>query len=556
MHRIRLSLILSLAITTLASVSGAVEKAEARDIVEEHFIMSLGERSLGEERFTVEERGDTLVLEGRLRIELPAPREMTTRTVLLGAEDRLLDYVLVTESGDRVGVEAVGDSLRLWVTSAQGGRDVTAPPGEAKDLVLDNAVPSHAWLLVRHFLRDPEGLRRIRAFVPQPLWHGELERRAPERVEASMDGEAVAVTRHRFTIAGQLSEMDIDDSGRLMLMRVPIQGFAILRPGYDPSPPAPEAVAAAHVLEEITVEGGGPPLGGLLTLPDSGDGPWPACVLLHGSGPADRDMTVGPNRIFVQLAEGLAARGVATLRYDKRTLVIGRQIREGASAAGADEIEMDLEREVIDDALAAVALLRADPRIDPERIHLLGLSLGAGATATVARRLSERDEPVAGLLMMAPPGRDLLTILLDQYAFLGEQGLMPASELESARADAERLRRGQVPTEEIVLHARPGYWNSMLEWRPWRDYLDQPAPALILFGERDYQITKPDRDVWRLTLETDRRRGSEMRVLPGRNHLFLKGEGTPGPAEYGIPGEMGDEVLDLLGDWIGAGDGS
>ncbi len=533
-----------LLILALSLHAATIARAET---LEEHFLMTLGERSLGYEQITLEERGDTLVIEGRLHIELPTERDMTTRTVVVGETDRLLDYVLDTNSGDRIGLDASGDSTRLWVTSARGDREIMAQPSDAKDVVLDNAVPSHMWLLARQFLRDPERARTIRAFVPQSLWHGELEPKKAESVQATLNGAPITVSRHRFTIAGLLSELDVDDTGRALGMHIPMQNFLIHREGYDPAPPTTGDAAPAYPTEEITVEGGGPALGGILTLPASGEGPWPACVLLHGSGPADRDMKVGPNALFVQIAEGLAERGIATLRYDKRTLMVARALQEGGSP---DDVDLDLAQEVLDDAAAAVALLRADSRLDGDRIHLLGLSLGAGATSTVSRRLAEAGAPIAGLVMMAPPGRDLLTVMMDQYAYLAELGQMPEEDLANARADAERLRGGDVNEEEIILHAKPGYWQSLLAWRPWRDYLEQPAPALILFGERDYQITAPDRATWEATLAGDGRKGSDLEVLPGLNHLFLPGEGTPGPTEYGIAGELGDELLDRVGNWI------
>jgi len=87
------------------------------------------------------------------------------------------------------------------------------------------------------------------------------------------------------------------------------------------------------------------------TCDPEGKGPFPAVVLVHGSGPQDRDETIGPNKPFRDLAWGLASQGIAVLRYDKRTKV------HGAMMAGAVE-QFTVKEETIDDALAAVALLR------------------------------------------------------------------------------------------------------------------------------------------------------------------------------------------------------
>ena len=118
--------------------------------------------------------------------------------------------------------------------------------------------------------------------------------------------------------------------------------------------------------EEDSVVGTKPhELPGTLTIPD-GSGPFPAAVLVHGSGPNDRDETVGANHVFKDIAEGLSSRGIVVLRYDKRTYayrsVVPRNI-------GIDD-------EVIQDAVAAVKLLRA-------RSDVLGDKFSSSGTALV-----------------------------------------------------------------------------------------------------------------------------------------------------------------------------
>ncbi len=152
--------------------------------------------------------------------------------------------------------------------------------------------------------------------------------------------------------------------------------------------------------------------------------------------------------------------------------------------------------------------------------------------------------------MLAPPGRDLLSIMLDQFRYLNANGFYSDDDLERAEYNADRVRDGRVGEDDMILYAKPHYWDSVLFWKPWRDYGEQPAPALLLFGERDYQIIEKDRRTWEKTLSEGGPEGSEIHLLPERNHLFLPGEGKPGPTEYGIPGELGEELMDLIGDWI------
>jgi hypothetical protein len=111
-----------------------------------------------------------------------------------------------------------------------------------------------------------------------------------------------------------------------------------------------------------------------------------AVVLVHGSGPNDRDETVGPNKPFRDLAQGLASRGIAVLRYDKRTKVHGMKM-------GGIMNTFTVKEETVDDALAAVALLRKTEGIDPRRVFVLGHSLGG----TLAPRIAKGDPGIAGL---------------------------------------------------------------------------------------------------------------------------------------------------------------
>ncbi len=138
-------------------------------------------------------------------------------------------------------------------------------------------------------------------------------------------------------------------------------------------------------------------LGGTVTWP-AGSARVPGVVLIAGSGPQDRDGTVGPNRPFMDLAWGLAAAGIAVLRYDKRSF------RLGHSDTLADEAA---------DAVAALATLAALERVDRDHVFLLGHSLG-GVVATRAAG----GMRVAGIILAAAPARPLEEALLEQVAYL------------------------------------------------------------------------------------------------------------------------------------------
>jgi hypothetical protein len=121
--------------------------------------------------------------------------------------------------------------------------------------------------------------------------------------------------------------------------------------------------------------------------------------------------------------------------------------------------------------------MAVDARLDPG---------SSSSSATPAPRPSfalqieaAGQQPPAGLLLLAPPGRELLTIMIDQYRYLNAQGALDDEELERAEASALRLRAGDVGPDNIILFAKPSYWDSVNFWKPWRDYTNQAAPALI-----------------------------------------------------------------------------
>ena len=182
-----------------------------------------------------------------------------------------------------------------------------------------------------------------------------------------------------------------------------------LRPGSKPVEyKAPSYVKADTFREvDVTVNPGDWELPGTLTLP-KGDGPFPVVILVHGSGPQDRDETIGPNKVFRDLAGGLATKGIAVLRYEKRTMQYSYKLVK-------QNIPVTINEEVVNDVLAAAALLRTRKDIDAKKIYLLGHSLGAYLAPLIAH---SDDEALAGLILLAGNTRTLTELMLAQFDYL------------------------------------------------------------------------------------------------------------------------------------------
>jgi uncharacterized protein len=294
-----------------------------------------------------------------------------------------------------------------------------------------------------------------------------------------------------------------------------------------PASSPPYADASKFRSEDVIVDSPPVHLPGTITIPNV-KGPFPAAILIHGSGPHDRDETVGPNHPFKDIAEGLSSRGILVLRYDKRTFV--HTVRIGS-----------VDAETIDDAASAVDFLRSRPDVAKDRIYIIGHSLGAELAPEVAKRAW----PVAGLVLLAPAGRRIEQVIVQQIRFLKQAS--PA-ELIQIERQADEITQHKMPPNENFMGAPASYFYDL-------DNRDEVAiartlgiPILILHGTRDYQVTDDDIQIWQKGLKGTAK--VKVEELPNLNHIFMNGQGTPNPEEYQIPSHVDVEVIKAISTFI------
>ena len=308
-----------------------------------------------------------------------------------------------------------------------------------------------------------------------------------------------------------------------------------------PRPPAyePPAYVDTSTFDERTLQiGAEPALGATLTLPRTGQ-PVPLVVLVHGSGPQDRDESIAASRPFRDLAWGLATRGVAVLRYDKRTWAHPSQLGDSVT----------VEQEVVLDALAALDTARTAAGVDPSRVVLLGHSLGG----TLAPEIAVRDAQVAGVVLMAGAARPFGDVLAEQLAYIdslaGAAG-QPTAELDSLRAMVAQLQRRTLPPDADALGAPARYFYDLTDRRPVERAGELRVPVLVLQGGRDYQVTSADVAAWRAAIDSSR---LTVREFPSLNHLFVEGIGKATPAEYSTSsGHVAESVVNTIARWVRA----
>jgi hypothetical protein len=312
-----------------------------------------------------------------------------------------------------------------------------------------------------------------------------------------------------------------------------------------PTPAPGYADPAKFEEQEVTVGNGEWAVPGTLTVP-KGQGPFPAVVLVHGSGPSDRDETVYGAKPFRDLAWGLATRGIAVLRYDKRTFAHIKKMTPDLVA------RLTVKEETVDDAVAAAELLRQTPKVDPARVYVLGHSLGG----MLAPRIGAADPQIAGLILLAAPARRLEDLLMGQFTYIfsldGKISEPEQAQLDNLRKQVEKVKSPGLspttPTAELPLNLAAAYW---LDLRPY----DQVAtarqlgkPMLILQGGRDYQVTAEDLGRWKAAFEKD----PKVRILsfPKLDHLFHEGEGKSSPEAYSQPGNVAPDVVEAVAGWV------
>lgn len=237
--------------------------------------------------------------------------------------------------------------------------------------------------------------------------------------------------------------------------------------------------------KEMSIKSDGPELPGLLTLPKERKGKMPVVILVHGSGPNDMNETIGQNTPFKDLAQGLSKQGVAVIRYDKRSLVDAKSVK-------------DYDTETVNDAIAAVELAAQMHEIDNNRIYVLGHSLGG----QLAPRIAEKCNKIKGIIIWAGNTRKLKTTLYEQIRYLG-----------IAEKDIENMANTQLS----LLPA--GYLDFDNQYSPTETAKKLNIPMLILQGESDYNVTMEDFNNWKMALKD--KNNVLFKSYPKLNHLFF-----------------------------------
>jgi dienelactone hydrolase len=310
------------------------------------------------------------------------------------------------------------------------------------------------------------------------------------------------------------------------------------------------------MMEEKIVVGAGTkyPLDGLLTLPTTGEAPFPAVVLVHGSGASDMDSNIKKVRPFKDIAHGLADHGIATIRYNKRTWShYGRKEFKLLEQQG---VQLTVKEETVEDAILAANLLKADKRIDAKRVFIAGLSMGA----MLAPRIDVDGGDFAGLILMAGSPRRLEEAMMSQQdEFLANSKGFIKWLAGKQIAKVQQKWNGIYDKTDDEVKAIPFmggttmYYFKEMGQKTVAEYLAESGkPVLVMHPEKDLQVSlEKDFNKYKTILAD--RDNATFKLYPGLNHVFMPAVADKvnhAMKEFAIDRPVEPYVIDDIAAWI------
>jgi uncharacterized protein len=356
---------------------------------------------------------------------------------------------------------------------------------------------------------------------------------------------AVHSTHEKYEIITLVIQFGQMDFGLNVSMNSQMQvaGFHFVMVPPEKFTSAPSYANADQFIEtEIVLELQGISLPGMLSMPVNAQ-KVPVVILVHGSGAHDMDESMGPNKIFRDIAQGLASKGVAVLRYEKRNYRFAQTL-DASTITVWEEAGMD--------ALEAVRLVMQLPGIDPQQVYVAGHSLGG----MIAPRIALKEPRLAGIISLAGSPRYLSDIIPQQYEHLsslnGQSGDNAKKEIQAAWDFSFEMERKRNDPQAVYDNAFMGipvsYWKDINTNDIGAIAASLPQRILIIQGGRDYQVSMADYEAWKKALRNHPQ--TTFRLFEDLDHLFFKGDGISRPGDYFNENNVDIRVIEAISDWI------
>jgi fermentation-respiration switch protein FrsA (DUF1100 family) len=528
------------------------------------FLLSLGEQSVGRESFEIHCKADGgYQASGSTNMKFPTGTLNQETTIEVDKAGVPQGFTVKGETfGSPIAQQIVFKGDKAMVTA---GGETNELPYTNRAAVLVNGVTYLFQFIAARYDTMRGGEQEIPLF---PSLKATMERSGRDKATAPDTAAAAAgpliFDRYSLSISGTRFIFWTDAEGRLAVITVPAQQFVAAREEYaslvaqlraammaelkDIMPDYSAPAGAPFTAEEVQVQAKGFKLAGTLLLPRMGKQPFPAVVMSTGSGQQERDSNLpglDKYRPFRQIAEALAARGIAVLRADDRA--VGR-------SGGVDTLNTVTTLDFADDVRAQVAFLRSRPEIDGARIAIIGHSEGG----LIAPLVAASDPRLAAIVMMAGTGKRGEDVLRFQLNYETEHNTqLSAEEKAKRRAETDAFIRAIYENSDVSKYPAPlrglnspwGRW--FLSYDPLTTMRKVRQPVLIMQGALDQQVTAEQARLLEEAARAGGNRDVTVRLFPGLNHLFL-------PAKSGEEREylkletysLSDEVLSAIADWL------
>jgi dipeptidyl aminopeptidase/acylaminoacyl peptidase len=538
-----------MAVLALALVSASPVAAQIPEALSGRLLFRMGTADAGHETYNIERLPGGYRIVGdvdlnamgyhivqHLEVETGERLEFRTAEVQLTVNGEPTTVSLVRRDGNGFQETTQGDS-----TVAQ---DIVTP--ESSVLLTSNVIHHIAQFTWLHGGAVGESEQYV-AFPRVPVTVT-LE----ESGTARLGEETLSYRRYFINIANAVGAyVWLADDGAPLKVSVPLQAFVAVSEAHarwadvlgQTREELEGGAEGAYEAEEVTFESDGITLAGTLTMP-KGAGPWPAVVLISGSGAQDRDEnSPGPGGlklgIFRTIADSLTRRGIAVLRYDDR----------GVGGSGGSLADAGLSG-LVADVEAAVAYLRDRREIAASRVGLIGHSEGG----IIAPIVASRDSGIGAVVLMAGTAAPIDSVILEQSVQLALAAGGDSADVENARASTLRLmdaiREGREPENTELSPGAQRWLREHIEHEPIATIKRVRAPVLIVNGGQDVQVSPEHARRLGAALEQAGHADHEVRIFPDLNHLFAGSRGE-GLAEYVDPdAEVDPAFLSYLGDWL------
>lgn len=376
---------------------------------------------------------------------------------------------------------------------------------------------------------SPENLKQIWENIKAKFGKA----KALEAIASRVQGEFFSVTvEGKFENEDQNFILGFNKAEKLVGLYMPPKLATYTLPSY--------ADTTKYQEKSVYLETKGHQLAAVVTIPKNASN-FPIVVLVHGSGPSDMDQTIGANKPFKDMAIGLAAKGIGSVRYVKRTLLYANEFSKAFT----------VKEEVTDDAVAAVALAKTVKGADQKNVYLFGHSLGG----MLAPQLATLAPDLNGIILAAAPARKLTDIIIEQNKYFFDlskdttaAGKKQMDEILSTVEKSKLTQLGNMKADSIIIGLPASYWINLNNY-------DQIATAkklnkrmLVVQGGNDFQVSQKDFNLWDAAL--NKKKNVSLKFYPELNHLLTVQTEKGTTAQYQNPANVSEKLIEDVALWI------